>query len=166
MEVTSAQISQPSGIEKNNLTQDFERQFSIIIDLVIQCKNIHDKALHNKKISDSIMDRMEIVDGAINLLKRRILQKRAHKKILKKQSNETLKQYYKNITSLIEVLENLKNFIKDITQLNSYVQFIQTNSIIDDFYNLIDQFEFVLKNLKITINTSHIQKIIDKRSAR
>ncbi|CAI2194099.1 17285_t:CDS:1 [Funneliformis geosporum] len=121
-----------------------------IINETIQ---IYENAEYNKKICNALMDRVQIANGVIKTLNRR------------KQENEKNfrnELYYKNFVRFVDILGRIKDFIKDVSQLQGYKKYLLANSIKDKFNNLTNDFESVMKDLNFTM--SEEQKAIDREA--
>src|ERR1043165_2145162 len=93
---------------------------AVVTTVIAEIIRIYEDAEYNKKICNALMDRVQIADGAIKTLNRR------------KQENEKnflSTEYYKAFVKFTETMKKIRDFIKDISQLQGYKKFIHSSSI-------------------------------------
>ncbi|CAG8649536.1 970_t:CDS:2 [Ambispora leptoticha] len=124
---------------------------TIVIDEIIK---VYEAAQYNKKICNALMDRVEAAQIAVKALQRR--QKENEKKF----RNQA---YYESFNRFLQVLEKIKKFIKDVSQLKGFRKFSQANSVKDRFNDLITEFDQVVSDLNLAmVIASDEQRRIDQ----
>jgi len=130
----------PKAIEilqkmKINIYEDtYVPLIAIFTKIISKINRIYEEAQYNKKICNALMDRVEMADIAIKTLSFR---------------NQN---YYNALNRLIDVMREIKDFMKDIFQLQDSTKFLDSlGSIEDRFSNLINKFEIVMKDLNFTM---------------
>ncbi|CAG8598285.1 14300_t:CDS:2, partial [Gigaspora rosea] len=115
---------------------------STVTLLISEIIVIYENAQYNKRICNSLMDRVDAAEQAVKSLQRR---KAEHEKHFRNT------EYYKNFVRFVDVLKRIKGFIKDISELQGYKKFFHANSIKDKFDSLIKEFETVMGDLHFTM---------------
>lgn len=103
---------------------------------------IYENAQYNKRICNSLMDRVGAAEQAIKSLQRRKAENEKHFRNA---------EYYKNFVRFVDVLKRIKGFIKDVSELQGYKKFFHANSIKDKFDSLVKEFETVMGDLHFTM---------------
>jgi hypothetical protein len=129
---------------------------ALVTTVIGEIIKIYEDAEYNKKICNALMDRVQIADGAIKTLNRR------------KQENEKnflSTEYYKAFVKFSETMKKIRDFIKDISQLQGYKKFIHSSSIKEKFNTLVKEFETVMRDLDFTMTIDNeIQRRIDQQA--
>lgn len=124
--------------------------------VISECIKIYEDAQYNKKICNSLMDRVETADLAIRTLKRR------------KQENESKfrdSEYYKAFLRFVDVMKKIRSFIKDVSQIQGFKKYVKATAIKDKFHNLIKEFEAVMSDLSFTMSIANDeQRRLDQES--
>ncbi|KAF0511893.1 kinase-like protein [Gigaspora margarita] len=114
---------------------------SIITTLIKDIFAIHEKAQFNKKIIESIINRIIAVEVAINLLKSRT---KCDEKF------QDLK-YQKSFLKFQDSLEKIKVFAEEVAQLRVVETFLCAKSIEKKFNELMEEYEACMKDLSFTM---------------
>ncbi|CAB4398666.1 unnamed protein product [Rhizophagus irregularis] len=124
--------------------------------VITECIKIYEDAQYNKKICNSLMDRVETADWAIRTLKRR------------KQENESKfrdSEYYKAFLRFVDVMKKIRSFIKDVSQIQGFKKYVKATAIKDKFHHLIKEFEAVMGDLSFTMAIANDeQRRLDQES--
>ncbi|RHZ75865.1 hypothetical protein Glove_209g131 [Diversispora epigaea] len=115
----------------------------VISEIMIVYENVQ----YNKKICNSLMDRVDAAETAVKTLKRR----------LSETENEKLhnQEYYKSFIRFVNIMKQIKNFIADVSNLNRYQKFIHSGSVKDGFDSLVKDFDVVMAELHFTMAVSN-----------
>jgi hypothetical protein len=149
-----------SGTAKQVLVGDAIKPFvplmATITRIISECIKIYEDAQYNKKICNSLMDRVETADWAIRTLKRR------------KQENESKfrdSEYYKAFLRFVDVMRKIRSFIKDISQIQGFKKYVTATAIQYKFHHLIKEFEAVMSDLSFTMAIANDeQRKLDQES--
>ncbi|CAG8543761.1 1747_t:CDS:2 [Racocetra persica] len=115
---------------------------SAVTLLISEIIVIYENAQYNKRICNSLMDRVGAAEQAIKSLQRR---KAENEKRFKNA------EYYKNFVRFVDVLKRIKGFIKDVSELQGYKKFFHSGSIKEKFDSLVKEFETVMGDLHFTM---------------
>ncbi|CAG8548318.1 1758_t:CDS:2 [Gigaspora margarita] len=129
--------------------QPFVPLFSMVTNIVQQLSQIYENAKCNQKICLVLVERVEIAQYAVKSLQR---QKQANEEKFRNQ------KYYYAFVRFVNVLENIKKFAKEITQLSCFQKFINANAIKDVFDKNIKEFEDVCSDLHFTIAMYDVER--------
>lgn len=129
--------------------QPFVPLFSMVTNIVQQLSTIYENAKCNQKICLVLVERVEIAQYAVKSLQR---QKQANEEKFRNQ------KYYYAFVRFVNVLENIKKFAKEITQLSCFQKFINANAIKDAFDKNISEFENVCSDLHFTIAMYDVER--------
>ncbi|CAG8711266.1 20197_t:CDS:2 [Gigaspora margarita] len=136
----------------------FLPMIAIILDLVKEIIEIYEKAQFNKKICNSLLDRAESAKIAMNTLQRR------------KQKNEEKfrsQSYYNNFIKFKNVLEEIKNFAGEVTQIRGISKCLNSNNIKNKFLELTRDYVQCMEDLHFTsIIAQAEQKRYDQESLK
>ncbi|CAG8663791.1 2463_t:CDS:2, partial [Cetraspora pellucida] len=116
--------------------------FNMVTNILTQMLSIYDNAKCNEKICLALLDRVEIAQTAVKSLQRKY---QANEKNFRDQV------YYDAWIRFVNVLENIRKFSKEVTQLNYFQKVINANAVKDAFEKNIKEFEEVCSDLKFTI---------------
>ncbi|CAG8729920.1 36594_t:CDS:2, partial [Gigaspora margarita] len=111
---------------------------SVLIKEIIE---IYEKAQFNKKICNSLLDRAKSAEAAMNTLQRR------------KQENEEKfrsQVYYNNFMKFKNVLEKIKNFAGEVTQIRGISKYLNASNIKDKFLELTRDYDQCMEDLHFT----------------
>lgn len=129
---------------------------AVVTVVIGEIISIYEDAQYNKKICNALMDRVQTAESAIKTLNRR------------KQENEKnflSKGYYKAFVKFTDVMKRIKEFIRDISQLQGYKKFIHAGSIKEKFNHLVDEFDTVMSDLHFTMTVDNeVQREIDQKA--
>jgi hypothetical protein len=129
---------------------------TVVTIVISEIITIYEDAQYNKKICNALMDRVQTAESAIKTLNRR------------KQENEKNflnKEYYKAFVKFTDVMKRIKEFIRDISQLQGYKKFLHAGSIKDKFNHLVEEFDTVMKDLHFTMSVANeVQREIDQKA--
>ncbi|CAG8731899.1 13447_t:CDS:2, partial [Racocetra fulgida] len=112
--------------------QPFLPFFSQVTDIVKSLLQTNESAKCNQKICLALIDRVEIAQQAVNSLQRQQL---ANEKLFRDQD------YYYAWVRFITVLENIRKFAKEVTQLSSLQKYISAMTVKEAFDKNIKEFE-------------------------
>ncbi|RIA81175.1 kinase-like domain-containing protein [Glomus cerebriforme] len=131
---------------------------AVVTTVISEIISIYEDAQYNKKICNALMDRVQVAESAIKTLNRR------------KQENEKNfrdKKYYLTFVRFTDVMKKIKDFIKDISQLQGYKKFLHASNIKDKFENLTKEFETVMRDLHFTMAVENDeQREIDQKALK
>ncbi|KAF0429942.1 kinase-like protein [Gigaspora margarita] len=116
--------------------------FNMVTNLLDQMLQIYENAKCNTKICVALLDRVEIAQTAVKLLQR---------KYQANENNFRNQNYYHAWVRFVNVLENIRKFAKEITQLKYFQKFINANAVKDSFEKNIKEFEEVCSDLNFTM---------------
>ena len=141
---TTGPVKQALGVvgSVGDAIKPFVPLIAAVTIVVSECIKIYEDAQYNKKICNSLMDRVETADLAIRTLKRR------------KQENESKfrnQEFYKSFLRLVDVMKKIKPFIKDVSQIRGFKNYVKASVIKDKFNSLIKEFEAVMNYLGFTM---------------
>ncbi|CAG8614518.1 10369_t:CDS:2, partial [Scutellospora calospora] len=153
-EYSTKKFSTSSGIAcavqtVGDAIEPFVPLFSMVTTIVHQLSTIYENAKCNQKICLALVERVEIAQFAVKSLQR---QKQANEERFRNQS------YYNAWVRFVNVLENIKKFAKEITQLSYFQKFINANAIKDAFEKNIKEFEEVCSDLHFTIAMYDVER--------
>ncbi|RHZ46440.1 hypothetical protein Glove_621g62 [Diversispora epigaea] len=115
---------------------------------------VYETVQYNKKICNSLMDRVNAAEAAIKTLKRRQE---------KNEKNFRNPEYYKSFISFIEIMKRIKNFMVDVSNLHGYQKFLHSGSVKDRFDSLAKDFNVVMTELRFTLTVDNEeQRMIDQ----
>ncbi|CAG8605812.1 9869_t:CDS:2 [Funneliformis caledonium] len=126
--------------------------------VITEIIDIYHTAQYNKKICNSILDRARLAEIAIdNIIRRR----KENEQLFKNQA------WYYAFNRFVEVLNKLKNFAEEISQLKRIKQFIKAKNISGSFVELTKEYDDVMKDLNFTMAISNEQqRQIDQKSLK
>ncbi|CAG8826708.1 36224_t:CDS:2, partial [Racocetra persica] len=116
--------------------------FSMVTNILESMLSIYENAKCNEKICLALLDRVEIAQTAVKSLQRKY---QANEKNFRDQN------YYYAWVRFINVLDNIKKFSKEVTQLTFFQKFINANAVKDAFEKNIKEFEEVCNDLNFTM---------------
>ncbi|CAG8669245.1 11946_t:CDS:2, partial [Ambispora leptoticha] len=128
-----------------------------IINITEEITPIYQSAEHNKRISKSLSERIVAIETSLRLLK---AYKDEHREFFNKQN-------FVSIQKLSDIIQKMKTFISEITQLKGLRKYCQTKSIQTIFYELTTEFDRCINTLNfintdnIKSRTEHEKEIID-----
>jgi serine/threonine protein kinase len=124
----------------------FLRLFSEALSIVDEIVEIYDDAQYNRKSCLTLIDRVENAKTAVKALSRR-----------KEENEEKFRNedYYLSFTKFIDTLKRIKFFIKEVSSLSKFRNFIQAKEIKEKFKILIEDFDFDVSILKLTMIVSN-----------
>ncbi|CAG8686631.1 2251_t:CDS:2, partial [Dentiscutata heterogama] len=116
--------------------------FNMVTSILNQMVQIYDNAKCNKKICAALLDRVEIAQTAVKSLQRKY---QANEKNFRNQD------YYHAWVRFVNVLENIRKFTKEVTQLSYIQKVINANVVKEAFEKNIKEFEEVCSDLNFTM---------------
>ncbi|RIB01797.1 kinase-like domain-containing protein [Gigaspora rosea] len=141
-----------------NAITPFGSLISGITVLISEIIQVYDAAQCNKRICNALLDRVQSAEFALNLLKRR------------KQENEAnfrKEKYYHSFLKFELVLQQIKEFAKEVTQLQGFEKIFKANTVSKTFTQLTNDFDEVMKDLNFTMAiSSDEQRKIDQESLK
>ncbi|GBB96882.1 hypothetical protein RclHR1_02860015 [Rhizophagus clarus] len=127
-----------------------------VTSLISQIIQIYENAQYNKKFCKALLFRAEAAEFAVNILQRR------------QDENEVLfrqQAFYKSFIKFKEVLQRIKDFAGDVTNLHGFRKYLKSTTIKGKFTELIDDYDITMKDLSFTmVISSDEQRKIDKVS--
>ncbi|CAG8803101.1 6285_t:CDS:2 [Gigaspora margarita] len=111
---------------------------STVTTIITEIFNIYKNVQYNKNICSSLMDQVTAAEAAIKTLERR-------KKLYEKKFRDI--NYYKTFLKFIDVMERIKQFIKDISTLSGFKRLMHVNLVKEKFGSLINEFETTMNDL-------------------
>ncbi|CAG8438913.1 5151_t:CDS:2 [Acaulospora morrowiae] len=168
---TTDYISETSNVTSDAIAivQTFTSQSAVVADaispfiplvaevanLVNEIIQIYQTAEHNKRICGSLLSRATAAETSVNLLK-----------IRRSEYEESFKskEFYINLQKLVTVIEKIKNFIKEVSQIKGLRRFMSARSIEGEFQDLIEEFDGLMRVLNFTMAVKNqIQAEEDKK---
>ncbi|CAG8734441.1 8995_t:CDS:2, partial [Racocetra persica] len=141
-----------------NIITPFGSLISGITVLISEIIQVYDAAQCNKRICNALLDRVQSAEFVLNLLKR------------KKQENEAnfrKEKYYHSFLRFELVSQQIKEFAKEVTQLQGFEKNFKANTVSKTFTQLTNDFDKVMKDLNFAIAiSSDEQKKIDQESLK
>ncbi|KAF0426246.1 kinase-like protein [Gigaspora margarita] len=116
--------------------------FNMVTNILNQMLQIYENAKCNDKICAALLERVEIAQTAVKSLQRKY---QANEKKFRNQD------YYYAWVRFVNVLENIRKFAKEVTQLTYFQKFINANAVKDAFEKNIKEFEEVCSDLNFTM---------------
>ncbi|CAG8735454.1 22196_t:CDS:10, partial [Gigaspora margarita] len=141
----------PHGGSYNSIETTFETTSSIQTEsyitlerlsrnLTIEIFTIYEKAEFNKKICSTLLIRVEIAHEAIKPL------------ILLKNDDKIFRERcYNAFKKFVDVLEGVKRFISEVTQLSGFKRFFMASDVKEQFIRLTNEFDTAMKDLHFCI---------------
>ncbi|CAG8565968.1 7224_t:CDS:2, partial [Racocetra fulgida] len=111
---------------------------STVITIIAEIFNIYENVQYNKNICSSLMDHVTAAEAAIKTLERK-------KKNYEKNFRDV--NYYKTCLKFIDVMERIKQFIKEVSTLSGFKRLMQVNLVKEKFRSLINKFEITMNDL-------------------
>ncbi|RHZ64780.1 hypothetical protein Glove_320g127 [Diversispora epigaea] len=102
----------------------------------------YETAQYNKKICNSLMDRVIAAEVATKTLKRRQAEN------AKKFCNQ---EYYKSFIRFINIMKRIKKFMVDVSSLHGYQKLLHFGSVKDRFDSLVKEFDAIMSELHFTM---------------
>ncbi|EXX79299.1 hypothetical protein RirG_006970 [Rhizophagus irregularis DAOM 197198w] len=139
-----------------NAIKPYMPLINTVTNLISQIIKIYETAQYNKKICKALLVRAEAAEFAVNILQRR------------QDENEALflqQAFYKSFVKFKEILQKIKDFAGDVTNLHGFRKYLKSTAIKGKFTELIDDYDTAMKDLSFTmIISSDEQKKIDNVS--
>ncbi|RHZ75816.1 hypothetical protein Glove_209g127 [Diversispora epigaea] len=115
---------------------------------------VYETVQYNKKICNSLMDRVNTAEAAIKTLKRRQTEN---------EKNFRNQEYYQSFIRFVNIMERIKAFMVDVSNLNKYQKFLHSSSVKSTFNSLSKDFDKVMTELHFTMAIANDeQKRIDQ----
>ncbi|KAG9293214.1 hypothetical protein G9A89_010585 [Geosiphon pyriformis] len=119
-----------------------------VTKLIRSIAELYQTAQHNKKICRLLLERVRIVEFAIE-------------DMITDKENLQQKEYYKNFTELLTVIRKIEKFIKKVSNVHGLRKFLNAYSIEDEFKNLTQDFDDLIRALNFA-TTLQIQSLLEK----
>ncbi|CAG8493802.1 15575_t:CDS:2, partial [Racocetra fulgida] len=116
--------------------------FNMVTNIYSQMLSIYENAKCNEKICMALLDRVEIAQTAVKSLQRKY---KANEKNFRDQN------YYYAWVRFVNVLDNIRKFSKEVTQLTYFQKFLNANAVKYSFEKNIKEFEEVCSDLNFTM---------------
>ncbi|RHZ74614.1 hypothetical protein Glove_220g57 [Diversispora epigaea] len=107
---------------------------------------VYETVQYNKKICDSLMDRVNAAEASIKTLKRRQTEN---------EKNFRDRGYYKSFIRFNHIMKRIKVFMADVSNLRSYQKFVHSGSVKGRFDSLTKDFDVVMNELHFTSAVSY-----------
>lgn len=117
---------------------DFLQLIDEVTKLYNEIVEIYQKAEHNKRICEAMLNRVKIADTALKNLRIRNL-------------DFFSKKNYDNFRNLVIIIKDIRQFLIEITKSSGFEKLTGTSSINENFSNLIDKFESAIKPLQFSL---------------
>ncbi|GBC01999.1 hypothetical protein RclHR1_04400022 [Rhizophagus clarus] len=130
-----------------DIIQNLGPHFDIAIKIASYILEIYDKAKTNKKICRVFADRVDLALTSINYLKRHMDQN-----IEKFQE----KSYFESFIHFIEVLEKVKNFVEEVSEIKGFKKFFVANVVNQQLNEIRDDFDHCYKSLQLAITIDDV----------
>ncbi|CAG8545731.1 10877_t:CDS:2 [Diversispora eburnea] len=115
---------------------------------------VYETVQYNKKICNSLMDRVNAAEAAVKTFKRRQTEN---------EQNFCNQEYYNSFIRFIEIMKRIRKFIIDVSNLNKYQKFVRTGSVKSGFDSLAKDFDVVMTELHFTMAVANEeQRMIDQ----
>ncbi|CAB4477595.1 unnamed protein product [Rhizophagus irregularis] len=106
----------------------FIRLIRIVSEIFLNVTDLYNRSSqHNKNITKILMERISIANVSVNILQ-------ARKDLL----NTT---YYKSLQRLVQVLQDMKKFIENITQYNIMQRYLEKKVVENEFKELCEKYD-------------------------
>ncbi|EXX58015.1 hypothetical protein RirG_201940 [Rhizophagus irregularis DAOM 197198w] len=126
-------------------SKHFDVLISDILDLIKNILELYETIQFNKKICDCLIDRIESTEMSIKSLKR-------HKE---ENVGYFLQQnIYYGYHKFIDLLERIRHFITDISQLHGLRKFKSVEKLKEHFRNITREFDDLVINLRLKVTYS------------
>ncbi|CAI2164741.1 7886_t:CDS:2 [Funneliformis geosporum] len=126
------------------IAQSFE-EFCPIIKIFLSLGNeivtLYEKAEHNKQLCSALLQRCNCAIAAVKDLN---IRKTENMKFFSRQENLSI------FKDFIKCIKKIRNFIKDISQLNKLQRFIHTSEINDSFNKITKEFDGYMYSLNFS----------------
>jgi serine/threonine protein kinase len=115
------------------------------LELIEKIKNIHNTAEYNKNICEALVSRVKLTENSIDTLKRR-----------KHKNEDKLRDdgYYKAFNRLTYVLEEIKKFTEEISNIHCFRKYTKAHLIKEIFQKLTNDYDVAIKDLHFTMVVS------------
>ncbi|CAG8460671.1 22569_t:CDS:2 [Cetraspora pellucida] len=136
----------------------FGSLISGITELISEITQIYEAAQCNKKICNALLDRAKSAELALESLNRR-----------RQGSEENFrkKEYYHAFLRFEMVLQQIKDFAIDVSQLQGFEKIFKANLVSEKFTQLTNDFDEVMKDLNFTMAiSSDEQRINDQKNLK
>ncbi|RHZ77125.1 hypothetical protein Glove_185g28 [Diversispora epigaea] len=135
----ATKITVPVGEVVKPFVPFIESVTIVISEIIVVYENVR----YNKKICNSLMDRVNVAEAAIKTFKRR----------LSETENFQFhnQEYYKSFIRFVDIMKQIKNFITDVSNLNRYQKFLHSGSVKDGFDSLVKDFDVIMAELHFTM---------------
>ncbi|RIB21320.1 kinase-like domain-containing protein [Gigaspora rosea] len=125
----------------NNALSSIVPIFGIVTSLINDILTIHDNAQFNKKMSQSIINRITPVEIIIESLKSPIKYKEELQNL---QNQETFVKFQ-------AILKKIKMFTETVTHINAFETFLRAKNIKKEFIKLMKEYEACMNDLNFTM---------------
>ncbi|RHZ82608.1 hypothetical protein Glove_108g9 [Diversispora epigaea] len=126
-------------------SQNFLPLISTAFVVINEVNQIYENAKYNINICDSLMDRVNAAEANIKTLKRR----NEYNKRFREKEN------YMTFLKFVTVLENIRDFIKNVSSLQGYKRIFTSTNIKEKFEKLINDFESSMNDLHFTLSINN-----------
>lgn len=125
-----------------DIVQNLIPHFDIAIKIASCILDIYDKAKTNKKICRVFADRVDLALTSIKYLQRHM-----DKNVEKFRE----KSYFESFMHFIEVLENIKDFVEEVSEIKGFKKFFVANVVNQQLNEIRDDFDNCYKSLQLAI---------------
>ncbi|CAG8661217.1 995_t:CDS:2 [Acaulospora morrowiae] len=167
IDITSSMSSAASGIEitkqflgaasaVGEAVKPFLPLISAVTLVISEIVDIYETAQYNKKICNSLMDRVTAAEAAVKTLQRRKSENEKNFRNL---------EYYKAFVRFVDVMKKIQIFIGNVSQLQGYKKFMHASSVKEKFTSITDEFDTVMSDLHFTMAVANEeQRKLDQES--
>ncbi|CAG8467623.1 10219_t:CDS:2 [Diversispora eburnea] len=131
----------------SDVIEPFVPLFGIVDKVMDSLNTIYDNAKCNKKMCGALIDRIGIVEQATKSLKRRKNENAA---------NFSKQEYYRAWVKFTNVLKNINDFAKDVTQQSVFQKYLNANIVKEAYDKNIKEFEDACRDLQFSIDISNM----------
>jgi hypothetical protein len=121
---------------------------STVSDIVLKVTDLYRSAQHNKNIAKYLMERISAAYTSVHML----------------QAREELltSAYYRSFQRLVQVLQNMKKFIEEITQYNTVQKFFGAKSIEKKYEELCKEYDSSMVSLNLNLSVNFLNLDVKK----
>ena len=114
----------------------FDQLIKEVAIILEKFMDLYHAAQHNKRIAKLLLERITEANSSVNFLRYDDLYSSTQ---------------YANLQSLIEVLQKMKSYSKEITQYNTLIKFLRTKTIESQFNELCKDYDTSIDSLNLTL---------------
>ncbi|CAB4442957.1 unnamed protein product [Rhizophagus irregularis] len=110
-----------------------------VSDIISKVMDLCKSAQHNKNIAKILLERISTANVSVNIIQAR---------------EDITLTYYQSLQRLVQVLQDIKDYIEKITQYNTVQKFLGTNTIEKKFKELCEEYDnsIISLNFNLSVN--------------